>query len=170
MFGRWVILNMTSESYFLKFADFIAWNSAVHVAERKSGLAAIEGFIPGIYLFLLCIFRWNGWKMKTSSILLKIGILYYYWSQPHHQAGPPLRYCQLYLCCQKHCRQEEKHNRNCHSLWWVNFVCLNLVQVKLQPLILVLEYQVKRALLSPHCSSLPASHMDSEVSLLFWYS
>ena len=70
--------------------------------------------------------------------------LYYYWSQPHHQAGPPLRHCQLYLCCQKHCRQEEKHNRNCHSLWWVNSVCLNLVQVKLQSLILVLEYQVKR--------------------------
>lgn len=92
--------------------------------------------------------------------------LYYYWSQPHHQAGPPLRYCQLYLCCQKHRCQEEKHNGNCHSLWWVNSVCLNLVQVKLQFLILMLEYQVKRALLSPHCSSLPASHVGGEVSLL----
>lgn len=47
--------------------------------------------------------------------------LYYYWSQPHHKAGPPLRYCKLYLRCQKHCCQEKKHNRNCHSLWWVSF-------------------------------------------------
>ena len=48
----------------------------------------------------------------------------------------------------------------------MNSVCLNLVQVKLQFLILMLGYQVKRALLSPHCSSLPASHVGGEVSLL----
>ena len=100
--------------------------------------------------------HWSCWRSE---------FLYYYWSQPHHQAGPPLRYCQLYLCCQKHRRQEEKHNGNCHSLWWVNSVCLNLVQVKLQFLIWMLGYQVKRALLSPHCSSLPASPISSWAQL-----
>lgn len=106
--------------------------------------------------------NWSSWRSE---------FLYYYWSQPHHQAGPPLRYCKLYLCRQKHCCQEKKYNSNCHSLWWVSFWGLSLFS-SCQTVVSLFNFKIpnKRSPFNPHCFSLPASHMDGEVSLLLYYS
>lgn len=67
--------------------------------------------------------NWSRWRSE---------LLHHHWSQSHHKAGPPLWHCKLYLCCQKHRGQEKKHNRHCHSLWWVSFSVLHSVLVQLQ--------------------------------------
>lgn len=59
--------------------------------------------------------RRHHWSWRRSEFL------YYYRSQPDHQAGPALRYSKLYLCCQKYCCQEEKHHSHCYRVWWVSF-------------------------------------------------
>lgn len=52
--------------------------------------------------------NWSCWRSE---------LLYYYRSQPDHQASPTLRYSKLYLCCQKYCCQEKKHHSHCHRVW-----------------------------------------------------
>lgn len=48
-----------------RLQKFRARSNVIHVAKPKLGQAAIWRYIRGNYLFLLCLFRWNGWKMKT---------------------------------------------------------------------------------------------------------
>lgn len=70
--GEWYLM-WPQKVTFSTLQKSVAWNNVIHTAKQKLGQTAIRGSILGVYLFLSCIFRWNGWKMKTSLILLKIG-------------------------------------------------------------------------------------------------
>lgn len=128
---------------------FIARSNMIHIAKPTLEWQPSRDPYLGINYFSCAslggmVEKWrHNWSRRRSELL------YYYWSQPDHQASPPLRYCKLYLCRQKHCCQEEKHNGNCHRLWWVSCWVGTLVHVKLQFPILIWNIKQEARCQSP---------------------